>query len=75
MLKWVLHFCFVSFRVVETRQCCYMGCYICERGESRREDLNLQRRFFSSVGKRFGGLVEGMHGEICPFLSNAVDES
>jgi hypothetical protein len=41
----------------------------------RWEDLNLRRRFFSSVGKRFGGLVERMHGEICPLLSNAVDES
>jgi len=37
--------------------------------------LNLGRRFLSPAGKWFGGLVERMHGKICPLLSNAVDES
>ncbi len=65
--------CPALFRVVETRKCCYMGCYICERGKSRREDLNLGRRFFSSTGRRICGGVERERCNFCPFLSNAVD--
>jgi hypothetical protein len=40
-----------------------------------RENLNLRRRSFSSVGKRIDGLVKRMYCEICPFLSNGVEES